>query len=161
MKSGRVFVSVTLIMVAMVLAVSTRQLAAASFGQRSAEQDRLALLALEADWLMNEHNAAALEKILASDFAHPVPTGDVLTKAQHIRYSTKHLPPANLKQRFSELKVRIYGDVGLVNGTVISSDDHGNEVNKSVFTDVFVYRDGAWQAVNAQENQIEKRPERK
>ncbi len=63
--------------------------------QRTANQDRQALIALENEWLNGEHNAAALERILASDFVHPVATGDFLTKAQHIYYSTEYLPPAS------------------------------------------------------------------
>jgi hypothetical protein len=124
--------------------------------RRAAEQDRQALIALENDWLRSEHDAAALDSILASDFIHPVVTGDFLTKAQHIYYSSDHLPPANLKNRFDNLSVRIYGDVGIVNGMVVTSDDHGKDVNRTIFTDVFVYRDGRWQAVNAQENKVEK-----
>jgi hypothetical protein len=46
--------------------------------------------------------------------------------------------------------------VGIVNGTVITSDGHGKEVDRTVFTDVFAYHDGRWQAVNAQENRVEK-----
>jgi len=128
--------------------------------QRSTEQDRQALIALENEWLVGEHDAATLERILAPDFVHPVPTGDFLTKAQHIYYSTKYLPPANLKQRFEQMKVRVYGDVGIVNGIVVTNDGHGQEVDRTVFTDVFAYLDGRWQAITAQENRVEKRPRR-
>ena len=131
---------------------------AAHAPQRTAEKDRQALVALENEWLGSEHDAAALERILAPDFVHPVATGDFLTKAQHIYYSTKYLPPANLKQRFEQMSVRVYGDVGIVNGIVVTSDEHGQEVDKTIFTDVFAYRDGRWQAINAQENRVEKRP---
>jgi hypothetical protein len=124
--------------------------------QRTAERDRQALIALENEWLSGEHDAAALERILAPDFVHPVVTGDFLTKAQHIYYSTKYGPPANLKNRFENLSVRVYGDVGVVNGIVVTSDEHGQDVDKTIFTDVFAYRDGRWQAVNAQENRVEK-----
>jgi len=122
----------------------------------TAEQDRQALIALENIWLKGEHDAAVLDPILASDFIHPVVTGDFLTKAQHIYYSTRHVPPANMKNRFDNLSVRIYGDVGIVNGIVVTSDEHGKDVNRTIFTDVFVYRDGRWQAINAQENKVEK-----
>jgi len=125
--------------------------------QRTVNQDRQVLIALENEWLNGEHNAAALERILASDFVHPVATGDFLTKAQHIDYSTKYLPSANLKQRFDNLNVRLYGDVGIVNGIVITSDEHAQDVDRTVFTDVFAYRDGRWQAINGQENRVEKR----
>src|SRR6266536_2070134 len=117
--------------------------------RRTAEQDRQALIALENTWLKGEHDAAVLDPILASDFIHPVVTGDFLTKAQHIYYSSRHLPPANLKNRFDNLSVRIYGDVGIVNGTVVTSDEHGKDVSRTIFTDVFVYRDGRWQARSA------------
>jgi hypothetical protein len=121
---------------------------------RASNHNRDALVALENEWLKNEHNAAELERILASDFLHPVVTGDVLSKAQHIEFSSKHLPPPDRTRHFEGLQVRIYGDVGIVNGLVVVTDKAGNTVDKTVFTDVFVYRDGRWQAVNAQENAV-------
>jgi hypothetical protein len=61
------------------------------------------------------------------------------------------------------MRVRVYGDVGIVNGVVVTTDEKGpsrtggdEEVNRTVFTDVFVWRDGRWQAVNAQENAVGK-----
>jgi hypothetical protein len=123
--------------------------------QRTAEQDRQDLVALENTWLKGKHDAAVLDQILASDFIHPVVTGDFLTKAQHISYSSSHLPTANLKKRFDNLSVRIYGDIGILNGIVITSDEHGKDASRTIFTDVFVYRDGRWQAINAQENRVD------
>jgi hypothetical protein len=128
--------------------------------QQRAEEERRALIDLENSWLKSEHDSDALERILASDFVHPVPTGDFLTKEQHIFYSTKHLPPANLHKHFEDLKVRVYGTVGMVNGMVVTTTGENEKVvNRTVFTDVFVNRDGRWQAINAQENKVEK-PER-
>jgi hypothetical protein len=122
---------------------------------RNSNRDRDALVALENDWLKNEHNAAELEHILAADFLHPVVTGDVLTKEQHIKFSSTHLPPPDLTKHFEGLQVRVYGDVGIVNGLVVTTNKDGNLVGKTVFTDVFVYRDGRWQAINAQENAVQ------
>ena len=130
-------------------------LPAAGNGKRASNRYRDALIALENDWLKNEHNAAELEHILAADFLHPVVTGDVLTKAQHIKFSSTHLPPPDLTKHFEELQVRVYGDVGIVNGLVVATDKGGNVAGKTVFTDVFVYRDGRWQAINAQENAVQ------
>ena len=124
--------------------------------QRTAEADRQSLIAAENDWLRNEHDSASLDRILAADFIHPVATGNFLTKAQHIYYSTKYLPPPNLNHRFEDLNVRLYGDIGVVNGIVVATDQHGKEVDRTIFTDVFVYREGRWQAINAQENKVEK-----
>ena len=130
----------------------------------SDKQDRAALIALENEWVANLHNPAVLEKILAPDFVHPLPTGDFVTKAQHIRFVSTHLLPPNRKQRLDQLQVRVYGDVGIVNGIVLTTDEHcpsgtgGNpEVERSIFTDVFVRRNGRWEAVNAQENEVKAR----
>ena len=117
-------------------------------------QDRAALIALENEWLPNLHNPAVLEKILAPEFLHPLPTGDFATKAQHIQFVSTHLPPPNRKQRFDQMQVRVYGDVGIANGIVLTTDEQGREVERTIFTDVFVRRNGRWEAVNAQEDVI-------
>ena len=129
--------------------------AAAGDAKRTSNRDCDALIALENDWLKNEHNAAEPKHILAEDFLHPVVTGDVLTKAQHIQFSSTHLPPSDLTKHFEDLQVRIYGDVRIVNGSVVATNKNGNIAAKTVFTDVFVYRDGRWQAINAQENAVQ------
>jgi len=126
--------------------------------KRTSNRDRDALIALENDWLKNEHNAAELEHILGADFLHPVVTGDVLTKAQHIQFSSTHLPAPDLTKHFEDLQVRVYGDVAIVNGSVVATNKNGNITAKTVFTDVFVYRDGRWQAINAQENAVPSSP---
>jgi hypothetical protein len=50
-----------------------------------------------------------------------------------------------------------------VNGIAINSDEHGKDVDRTIFADVFAYSDGRWQAINAQENRVETmlRPNRK
>jgi len=146
-----------LILLAGFMWLGRTELGAVTPQSRSAP-DRQALIDLENDWLKNEHDPAALERILASDFVHPVVTGDFLNKTQHIYYSDKFRPPANLKHRFDQLNVRLYGEVGIANGIVVTTDENGKEVDRSIFTDVFAYREGRWQAINAQENKIEKLP---
>ena len=118
--------------------------------------DSTTLVALEHRWLAAEHDSATLEQILAPDFVHVVPTGDFLTKAQHIHYSVLYKPPAGGKYEFETLAVRVYGDVGIATGIVRATDAKGN-VDRTAFTDVFARRSGRWQAVNAQENHIQKR----
>jgi hypothetical protein len=120
---------------------------------RDAASDRDALIAVENEWL-NARDPATLGRILAPDFVHPVAQGFFLTKAEHIEWFTKHPPPPNRKERFDRMQVRLYGDVGIVNGVVIASDEQGKEIDRIIFTDIFVYRNGRWQAVNGQENGI-------
>jgi uncharacterized protein DUF4440 len=116
---------------------------------RSESADRAAVIALENEWLAHEHDRATLEKILAPDFQHPVFTGDVLTKAQHIDWSATHLPPAGVTSRFERLDVRVFSDIAIATGIVARSDG-----GKTVFTDIFRFRDGRWQAIQAQETPL-------
>ena len=116
---------------------------------KSAEESKQALLALENRWLQAEDDPVALEDILSSDFLHVVP-GEIITKKQHLQFLRDH--PASGRRpekRFEDLHVRVYGEAGIVNGAVIQNTDHG--ARKTLFTDVFAYRDGKWQAVSAQE----------
>jgi len=124
--------------------------------QSRAQADSTALVALERRWLAAEHDSATLEQILAPDFVHVVPTGDFLTKAQHIHYSVLYTPPPGGRYEFETLAVRVYGDIGIATGIVRATDAKG-KVDRTAFTDVFARRGGQWQAVNAQENHIEKR----
>jgi hypothetical protein len=43
--------------------------------------------------------------------------------------------------------------VGIVTGIVVS-EEPGKEAEKTIFTDVFAFRQGRWQAINAQENRV-------
>jgi Domain of unknown function (DUF4440) len=115
--------------------------------------DSLAIVGLEHAWL-GASDSAALDTILAPDFVHPVPSGDFLTRAQHIHWNVTHPRPRDRHVRFGKLWVRVYGDVAIANGTVIATDATGKVVGRTVFTDVFARRHGRWQAVNGQENQV-------
>jgi hypothetical protein len=64
----------------------------------------------------------------------------------------KHPHPAGHKARFEKLEVRVYGETAIANRIVEASDGPDDKSKRTVFTDVFVYRAGRWQAVNAQEN---------
>jgi hypothetical protein len=47
------------------------------------------------------------------------------------------------------MRVRVYGTVGIVNGEVVAS---AKDIRRrTLFTDVFAYRNGKWQAISAQE----------
>src|SRR3984893_16283804 len=110
---------------------------------KSAEKSKQELLALENRWLQVEDDPVALEGILASDFLHVVP-GAIITKDQHLQFLREH--PAGgqrPEKRFEDLLVRVYGEAGIVNGAVIETTEHGER--KTLFTDVFAYRDGKWQ----------------
>jgi hypothetical protein len=56
------------------------------------------------------------------------------------------------------MEVRLFGDVGQAYGVVSVSDDTGSEVSRFMFTDVFAYRRGRWQAVSAEETVVVAEP---
>jgi len=116
---------------------------------KSDEDSKLDLLALENRWLHVEDDPVALEGILAPDFLHVVP-GAIITKDQHLQFLREHPAGGQRWQKhFQDLHVRVYGEAGIVNGAVIETTEHGER--KTLFTDVFAYRGGKWQAVSAQE----------
>lgn len=105
---------------------------------------------VEKRWLAAEDDPAELESILADDFIHVLPSG-LITKRQQIDYlksRSAHTPEMN--RHFEKLEVRVFGNVAIANGIVAASTR--GETQRTVFTDVFVKRNGEWRAVNAQEN---------
>lgn len=118
--------------------------------QRTSEKASHELLDAENRWLAAEDDPDALESILASDFLHVVSAG-IITKDEQLDFMRKHRPvqgPAPARH-FEDLHVRVYGEVGIVNGMVVAT--RVGSTRRTLFTDVFAYRDGRWQAVSAQE----------
>lgn len=114
--------------------------------QENAKQE---LLDVENRWLHAEDNPDVQEEILAPDFVHVFPSG-MITKEEQIDYSRKHPEQGKTEPKhFEDLRVRLYGNVGIVNGAVVRGE--GATMRRTLFTDVFVRREGRWQAVNAQE----------
>lgn len=124
----------------------------ASSGRRpptSAETSKLELLKLENHWLEVENDPHALEAILAPDFLHVVPAG-IISKDEQLTFMRRHPAPKQKPERhFEDMRVRIYGTVGIVNGIVVETGPGGRR--KTLFTDVFARRNDQWLAVNAQE----------
>jgi len=114
---------------------------------------------LEHLWLQaqNSGNVAELDKILASDFARPDPAeGEFITKAEMMTYLRTHPFPhhSGPEPHFAQLRVTLYGNVAIARGILTATDARGAVVRKTLFTDVFVRRQGRWQAVSAQENGV-------
>ena len=115
-----------------------------------------AIVQLENRWLNAEGDPDALQPILADDFIHVLPGGFV-TKDEQLGYVRKHPPSERIARHFEELRVRVYGTAAVANGTVVATSGDG-KINKTIFTDVFVYRHGKWQAVNAHETPLADSP---
>ncbi len=108
-----------------------------------------AIANVELRWLQHIDDPAVLQSILADDFIHVLPSGSI-TKQQHIDYVKTHPRSPHETRSFQNLTVRVYGDAGIANGIVDTTNASGT--HRTIFTDVFVKRDDRWQAVNAQEN---------
>jgi hypothetical protein len=70
-----------------------------------------------------------------------------VTKKAQLSYMRSHPSPKREAKQFEDLRVRIFGSAGVV--VVATGAD--SKTRKTIFTDVFAYRAGRWQAVNAQE----------
>lgn len=121
-----------------------------AFAGDSSSAARQAVTQLEQKWLQNEYNPAALNSILADDFVHVLPNG-FISKQQHIAFVQAHPQQKLLKRQFEQLRVRVYGSVAIANGIVAEMPAKGGAALMTFFTDVFAFRNGRWQAVNAQE----------
>lgn len=119
----------------------------------SVRADSDTVVSLEHTWLASG-DSATLARILAPDFLHPVSTGDIIDKAQHIAFAAKHPRPASVRTRFERLDVRLYGSTAIATGIVDATGGGTAGERRTVFTDVFVKRGGRWQAVSVQETVV-------
>jgi hypothetical protein len=111
------------------------------------EQD---VKAVEQRWLENEDRPDVVQSILADDFIHVLPVG-FISKEDHLAFLRKHPNAFPGSKHFEELRVRIYGEVAIATGIVSAIHDPGAKAKRTAFTDVFVWHEGKWLAVNAQE----------
>lgn len=115
----------------------------------SAEQT---LMQLERDWYEAglKNDAAAIDKILADDWVGQGPPG-ATTKAQaiaDIKAGDSKLESGTL----GDMKVRVFGDTAVVAGSDVNKSSYKGKDTSGHWnwTDVFVKRQGRWQAVASQ-----------
>jgi len=97
--------------------------------EATTQRDYQALAALLADDLVYTHSSAAVDS--KASYLESLTSG---------RVTYKTITPRNLK-------VRVYGDLAIINGeATMSVDANGEAINNTLrFTDVWVKRDGQWQ----------------
>lgn len=122
------------------------------------EEAKAAVAQLEDQWLnaLNTVNVDTIAGILADDFVRPAPdSGQFITKADLLSYYRSHLKRISPEQRrIDDMTVSVFANTAIARGWVIRSAADGHVISKLLFTDVFVQRDGKWQAVSAQENPV-------
>jgi hypothetical protein len=135
---------------------SSAQQAAAN--SKNVEREQAAVAKLEDEWLaaLTTPDVDAIAGILGDDFVRPAPDyGNFVDKRGLLAFYRSHLHhEGSRKKHIEDMKITIYGSTALARGTVVTTDAAGAVVSKLLFTDVFVQRNGRWQAVSAQENAV-------
>jgi ketosteroid isomerase-like protein len=116
-----------------------------------------AVLKFEHEWSETwlKANVNAMNSMLTDDFIEVAPDGAVTSRADHIAgFSSGKMKFQSLV--LSDTKVRFYGDVAVVTGfaTTKSTYDGKDTSGKYAFTDVLVFRDGAWKAASTQATKV-------
>jgi ketosteroid isomerase-like protein len=116
--------------------------------------DKASAMSFDQKWLdiLDRKDTAALNCILADDFADTSRKGELRLREQVLR----ELPQrqGQYQQKLGDLDAQLYGDTAVVRGVNIISDRKGTEVLRIRFTDVLRFSDGRWLAVAAQETDV-------
>ncbi len=126
-----------------------------SKGNEKVEQE---LMQLERDWsaAFLKHDPATVARIIADEYVGIDGRGIVTNKAQEIEEAESPKPGAPappfdvLDESVTDMKVRLYGNVAVVNGRVIQKIKNKDGEKEIQFrrTTVWVKRDGRWQCVS-------------
>jgi len=100
---------------------------------------------------LKKKDDATLGCLLAEEFQDVDPQGNISDRATTLAKAADHRPTHN---ELSELTPRVYGDFGYIRGLATATDAQGKIMARVRFTDVYVYRDGRWQAVAGQESML-------
>jgi hypothetical protein len=113
-------------------------------------KDEAALIQLEQNWAkaLERHDSEMVACILADEFEDADVDGQIHNREQALAHISQRRPGSN---ELGEIKAHIYGAVGYVRGLNTVTDSSGNIVARVRFTDIFVYREGRWQAVSGHE----------
>jgi len=117
------------------------------------EAVRSEILTIEDQWAtaIERQDGAAIERFAAEDFRFLEEDGRWLNRAEYIAARSHN--PDNVKSAVQdEIEVRQYGDAAIATGRSIL---HGTRAGKPFvyrfrWTDMYVRRDGRWQAVSGQ-----------
>ena len=119
----------------------------ASLSSTSENVDQV-LSKMEQDWVaaLLKGDAAFQESILADDYIGVAPDGRIGTKAQSVEEVRSGAFKAE-SMSIDGIKVRIFGDVAVVTyGQSEKSQFQGKDTSgRSLWTDIFVKRNGNWQ----------------
>ena len=113
----------------------------------------LAIIQMEKDWVQAalKKDAGAMDRIIADDWVGIAFDGTTLTKGAVLN-DLKSGTTVSHTIELGPLKVRVYGDTAIVNGssTETSTWQGKDTSGHYMLVDVFVNRNGRWQVVSSQ-----------
>jgi hypothetical protein len=114
-------------------------------------KDGGALVQNERAWAqaLEQHDSAALSCLLAEEFEDAGPDGTLQDRDTALAKAAKRRPVRN---ELKDLHAHVQGDFGYIRGLATAVDAQGKVLARVRFTDIYVYRDGRWQAVAAHES---------
>ena len=152
---GRIMILVTLTVIS--CALTPAQQSQTSRLTKAEEEVRK----LERQWLdaYEQHNAEAMDRIVADDFTITFPNGAIQTKPQLMAMVKTPRRPAQPRMKFSteDVQSRAYGDTVILIGRVVTEyEREGKTVREqSRYTDTYVQRMGRWQVVASHLSNVE------
>ncbi len=117
------------------------------------------LIQMEKDWSEADvkKDAGALQRILADDWIGIDFQGVVLNKAEVLKQVALHSDVTETETtEMEQMKIRLFGNTAIVSGTEIETSQYKGKDSsgKYAWTDVFVRRNGRWQAVSSQSTKL-------
>ena len=121
---------------------------------------------LEREWLdaYEQHDGAAMERIVADDFTITFPNGAMQTKPQLMAMvkAPRRAGQPRMKFHTEDVRSRAYGGTVILIGRVVTEYERDGRAvrEQSRYTDTYVLRDGRWQVVASHLSNVEepKRP---
>jgi ketosteroid isomerase-like protein len=102
-------------------------------------------------------DTTAIERILGDDFIGVDPKGRLYTKQQMID-ETRNAPKYFVSNRLNDVKVRFYGDTAIAQGSE-TWEKRTAERGRFVWTDNWIWRNGRWQILAAEDLIAPEKPE--
>ena len=120
------------------------------------KNDSEVLKQLERDWSAAtvRHDPSVVQRLIAEDYVGTDGRGIMSTKADEIDEATEHagepLATKVLSEEITDMTVRFFSDVGIVNGRTIQQTERAGVKGEVQFrrTTVWVKRNGGWQCVS-------------
>ncbi|HMD17778.1 MAG TPA: nuclear transport factor 2 family protein [Terriglobales bacterium] len=138
-----------LILLAVLLALAWSAFAADC--PRNQPKTEAALIELEQNWAaaLSRKDAGAVACLLADEFEDADVDGSLHNRSQTLEHIPNRKAGVN---HLSEMRAHVEGNSGFTRGLATLVDVSGKVVARVRFTDVFIYRDGRWQALAGHES---------